>query len=189
MFFLSSAVLIESVGIKSEDITYELCSKERDKSPPGRLWLSQTTGKFMGVVKTVFKLCRVLIKKSHSLIETLVPESWIRIGHSAVSAPVVVLDYQRQKLRHVRGWNDCGVMPRGFKLTSSTLVHRTISLVNFIPDKVNFKMENRASRTHSQRASESQPVINTPARAMCKHKTHNCKYLLTRKIILKEIST
>lgn len=74
MFFLSSAVLIES-GIKSEDITYELCSKERDKSPPGQLWLSQTTGKFMGVVKTVFKLCRVLIKKSHSLIETLVPES------------------------------------------------------------------------------------------------------------------
>ena len=153
-------------------------SKKRDKSPPGRLWLSQTTGKFMGVVETVFKLRRILIEKSHSLIKTLVLESWVRVGHSAVSAPVVVLDHQRDKLGHTKGWNDSGAVHRGFKLTSSTLVHHTISLVNFIPDKFNFKMEYRASQRHSQRESESQPLINTPSRVMYKHKTHTCKYLL-----------
>ena len=57
--------------------------------------------------------------------------------------------------------------PRGAKLTSSTLAHDTISLVNFIPDKFNFKMGNRASQTQKQEASESQPMTNTPARFVC----------------------
>ena len=50
MLFLSSAALIEFVGIKVK--VYEsFALKKRDKASTGQLWFSQVTERFMGVVK------------------------------------------------------------------------------------------------------------------------------------------
>ena len=74
-------------------------------------------------------------------------------------------------------------MPRGVKLTSSTLAHHTVSLVNFIPEKFNFKMGNRASQTQKQGTSENQPLTNTSVRFILAN-----TYLIGE-IILKEMAT
>ena len=79
-------------------------------------------------------------------------------------------------------------MPRGAKLTSSTLAHNTISLVNFIPDEFNLKMGNRASETQKQGTSESQSLTNTSARIMYIQKLILATTYLIGEIIQKEIS-
>ena len=55
--------------------------------------------------------------------------------------------------------------PGGVKLTGSTQAHHTISLVIFVPDKFNLKWKT-VSQKQKRRASETQPLINTPTRFM-----------------------
>ena len=55
------------------------------------------------------------------------------------------------------GCNDPGVTPEGLKLTSSTQAHYTISLVIFIPDKLNLIWETKSLKNRKQGHQKAHP--------------------------------
>ena len=61
MIFLNSAALIEFVGTKVKTLHESFSPKKRDNTPPCRLWLSQATEKFTGVVEAESSYCAVLL--------------------------------------------------------------------------------------------------------------------------------
>ena len=116
-------------------------------------------------------------RENYSLIEIFAhQESWIKTGHSAIQAPMVVLDCPREKNQDKeKGWNDSKVTLRGGKLTNSTLTHHTTSLVNFTPDKFNLKWKIDSLKHRNE--GHQKVSSNSPARVMYVQNC-TCKYLL-----------
>ena len=76
-------------------------------------------------------------------------------------------------------WNNSGATPGGLKLTRSTWVHYTSSLVTFIPDKFSLKWETEFLKNRNKGVLESQHLSYTLARFMYNmHGTHTSKYLV-----------
>ena len=80
--------------------------------------------------------------------------------------------------------------PGEVKLTRSTWVHYTSSLVSFLPDKISLKWETESLKNRNKGVSESQSLTKTTARFMYNtYGAHTYNYKLIGEIILKEIST
>ena len=88
------------------------------------------------------------------------------------------------------GWNDSGVTPEGVKLTSSTQAHYTISLVIFIPDKLNLIWETKCLKNRKQGHQKAHLWLTLqPDSCTVRAELILASTYLVGEIILKEIST
>ena len=61
---------MEFIGIEVKVFHESVCSKNKDKSPPGQVLVSQVTEKFMGVVEAGTHTMQCSHRETHSLIKT-----------------------------------------------------------------------------------------------------------------------
>ena len=88
------------------------------------------------------------------------------------------------------GCNDPGVTPEGLKLTSSTQAHYTISLVIFIPDKLNLIWETKSLKNRKQGHQKAHLWLTLqPDSCTVRAELILASTYLIGEIILKEIST
>ena len=132
-------------------------------------------------------------RETHSLMKTLAhprvadknwPFSDLR-SHGGLRLPEAESEPPRKT-----GWNDSGLTPEGVKLTSSTQAHYTISLVIFIPDKLNLIWETESLKNRKQGHQKAHLWLTFQADS-CTILTELilASTYLIGEIILKEIST
>lgn len=105
---LSLNSLPSQVVCQNKDSIWELSApKIGDTAPPGQVWLSQGTGKFARVVELNSHTSQWFHREAHSWFKnSLVLEyAHIKLGHPVLWVSTVVLDWRREKLRHVKDLN------------------------------------------------------------------------------------
>ena len=120
-------------------------------------------------------------RETHSLIKILAHPRVARknwpFSHLSSHGGLRLLETESKTRK--TSWNESGVTPGEVKLTRSTWVHYTSSLVSFLPDKISLKWETESLKNRNKVVSESQPLTNTPARFMYNtYGAHTWKYLV-----------